>query len=178
MKTIKNFLLLTIFLTLCIQVQAQKDKCKFDVDKKDAFSGLVYKSVKLEILASHEKVNTRYTWEFVKNDSVFSLTISRNFSGTKTDKIPQGAEILFKLSGGYIMHLLVAEETTPTLNSTGTSVSSTYKIPVKIGKEDLKKLSAKVITNLKFGVGKLDVQGELKSEEAGKIMQVCKCLLQ
>ncbi len=177
MKTLKMFLFLTMAITFSTQVYSQKDKCKFDVEKKDAFSGVEYKSVKIEVMATHEKANNRYTWEFVKNDSVFTLTISRNFPSRLTDKLPQGEEILFKLAGGSIIHLLIAEETTPGLNSTGTGVSTSYKIPIKISKDDLKKLSEKAITNLKFAVGKLDVQGELAKEEAEKIMQVCKCLL-
>jgi hypothetical protein len=48
---------------------------------------------------------------------------------------------------------------------------------VKLTKDILEKLSSKAITNLKFAVGKLDVQGELSKDEAEKITRVCKCLL-
>jgi len=177
MKSIKIILLLSVFVSFSINATAQSDKCKFDVEKKDAFSGKEYKSVKVDLMATHEKANQKYSFEFVKNDTIYYMTISRTFSGRQVDVIPVGEEILFKLSGGAILHLAVSEETTPTLNSTGTGVSSTYKMSVKLTKDILEKLSSKAITNLKFAVGKLDVQGELSKDEAEKITRVCKCLL-
>lgn len=178
MKLFRILLPLLMIFSFCTSVNAQKGKCKFDVEKKDAFSGVEYKSVKVDIMATYEKANNRYSLEFIKNDTLFTLTITRNFVGKLVDVIPQGHEILFKQAGGAIMHLLVSDETIPTLNSTGTSVTSTYKISIKLSKDDLKKLSGKPITNLKFAIGKLDVQGEFSNEEAEKITQICKCLLQ
>jgi len=178
MKTTKVLLLLSLFMACFATAQAQKDKCKFDVEKKDAFTGKEYKSVAIDVMATQEKQNNRYTWEFIKNDTLLSVTISRRFAKGLTDVIPAGQEFLLKQAGGFIMHLIITDEVTPELNSTGTTVASTYKIPVRIGKDDLKKLSLKAITNLKFNVGKLEVQGELSGAEAEKIQQVCKCLLQ
>lgn len=177
MKSIKTLLLMAIIAAFSTNVNAQKDKCKFDVEKKDAFSGVEYKSVKIDVMATHDKANHRYTMEFIKNDTVITLTITRNFPGRLVDVIPAGHEFLFKQAGGAIIHLQISDDVTPGLNSAGTSVSSVYKIPIKLSKDDLKKLSGKPITNLKFEVGKLDVQGELSGDEADKITQVCKCLL-
>ncbi len=178
MKKTNVLLLLLILMAFCTPTQAQKGKCKFDVEKKDAFTGKQYRSVSIDIMATHEKQNNRYTWEFIQNDSLLTLTITRRFAKGMTDVILQGHEFLLKQAGGFILHLLVAEDVTPELNSTGTTVASTYKIPIKLNKDNLKILSGKAITNLKFFVGKLEVQGELSGEEAEKIQQVCKCLLQ
>jgi hypothetical protein len=177
MKSIINLLFLSIFTVYNINVHAQSGKCKFDVEKKDTFSGKEYKSVKVNLMATHEKANHKYTFEFVKNDTIYYMIISRNFTGRLVEMIPQGEDILFKLNGGAIMYLSVLDETTPTLNSTGLSVSSTYNLPLKLTKDLLEKLSSKTISSLKFAIGKLYIQDELSKEEAEKITSVCICLL-
>jgi hypothetical protein len=77
MKSIKVLLFLAMFVAFCTSVNAQKkDKCKFDVEKKDEFTGADYKSVKVKMLAKQPLGVMMYNFEFFKNGTEFKLQLN------------------------------------------------------------------------------------------------------
>jgi hypothetical protein len=178
MKTIKTLFCLALIFTFYTNVNAQKNKCKFDVEKKDEFTGADYKSVKVKMLVKQNLNMMMYNFEFFKNGPEFKLQVNYPMMGNVRDIIPLGQELLIKLVSGELLHLKSIAETVPTQQVSGESVYSTYMIPFAISSDELIKMSNSAPTNYKFAIGTLNVQNVINEKDGQKILNVCKCLTQ
>ena len=171
-------LMLGSLLNVYSQKEPKKLKCKYDVEKKDEFTGADYKSVKIRMTVKQNLTLMMYNFEFFKNGTDYTLQVNYPLMGNIRDIIPKGEEMLIKLANGEMLKLYVAAETVPAVQISGESIYTTYMIKFPIAVDDITKMSTSYPTNYKFAIGSLNVQNVIEEKDGEKLSNVCKCLLQ
>jgi hypothetical protein len=150
------------------------------VKKKDAFSN--------EIVASFEwkarGVRTLY-FESTQGKSIFQFRAAEMAAIEYT--IPKGSEVLIKLENEDIINLLTNVETKSAVSSMTISDSdnitfSTYFLTMDVSQDQLRKLSASKITDMRIpdlhGSSRSYDSKELRNKFQRSVMEGAKCILE
>lgn len=168
-----------IILFLClvaITPYANAQKCKYDTDTKDAFSGKKSRGITA-------KVSKGIYLGFNLMDDAFSVRFSIEFFGEKNQAIAKGDSLLIKLSNNEIIRLAASEDAAPTSYVTGSgtqyaNVGSNYRPNYFLSNEDFQKLARNMITTLRFYFGQTPLSTEVDEGNGKKIMHAADCMLQ
>lgn len=163
-------LLLSLFLTT-----AFAQKCKYDVDTKDAFSGK-------RTLGTTAKLGKEGALiGFNLQDDRFWVGLFIDFFGEKNEAIAQGDSLLLKLITGDIITLYTNEAAAPTSYVAGSGayakVMSYYKPNYNIDRATMTKLAENMITDIKFYMGMNSLPIEISSKAAEKVMAAAACIV-
>ena len=168
-------------LVFVANVNAQKDKgevkCKFDVEKKDAFNGGDYKSVKISMVEGNGPFGPRFYFEFFKANNSYSVKIQFGLNTAVREIVPLGTELTIKLANGEMVHLYSSVETVPVIMLGEGYGTALWTIPFDLSTDNLSKLANSYPTNWKCDFGTQNILHEISSKYGEKVSISCKCLL-
>ena len=169
-----------IMLAVCTNGYSQKDKvelkCKFDVEKKDAFTGVDYKSVRLAVQFKTDNGGDICYFDFVKKGTEYTLKFEYIIIGNLLVRYPKDGEFLVKLANGELLHLFSTAEITPNITS-GSVNYSKYIIPLMLTFDDVTKISTSNMSVAKITIGNKEIEIPITEKIGEKIQNICKCLL-
>jgi hypothetical protein len=163
----KKISLLFLAGLLCHLSSAQK--CKFDYDKVDAFTGKRTFSMKPDLARG---------WGMAIGNTAGNneISISVIVGGITKNVINKGDTLMMALEGGKPIILKANAEYLPASNVAGTTVYSSYLANYSISKDDLQRLSEKKMTALRMYVGASAFNLEVKEKNAEKISKAAACV--
>ncbi|MDR1458695.1 MAG: hypothetical protein LBI60_00545 [Bacteroidales bacterium] len=182
MKTISRFLGIFI-VTMLIGTLAYGQKCKYDIDKKDPFTGQTTKSIQVR---HHNAFNVFEYWElnFNKVDNDYNITLTIIVMDFKP--VVKGDPVMIsivnpKTSSDGIMTLYAENDVVPTRHLVGSSAAAS-EVGQYITKYPVTKEELELLANGTPGVIRITLtttyDREISSDEAKKIQKAINCLLQ
>jgi hypothetical protein len=144
-------------------------KCKFDFDKVDAFTGKRTFSMKPDLARG---------WGMSISNTAgnYDIGISVIVGGITRNVINKGDTLMLALESGLPIVLRANAEYAPSSNAAGTTVYSAYSAMYAISREDLQRLGQKKITALRMYVGSTNYTLEVKEKNAEKICKAAACV--
>jgi hypothetical protein len=183
-STIKIFVF--AMLSIFTVTQAYSQKCKYDIDKTDPFTGQNTKGITV-------KINNWFFFGFNKNGSNYDLGLLAALSYTGNSM--KGDSIILKVvneqnPSGIFLTLYSVADVKPTLQaatntqyyySTGSSTSTmygSYRIQYEITEQQLELLSSGLVTDIRLFIGDKDFYVlDLKKKISESIRQAVICIL-
>lgn len=150
-------------------------KCHFDVDKKDDFSGEHVRNVRV-------KVGTFfYAWWVLleQKGPKYFITVQSATTGKVDNVIPKGSKVLFKLDNGKVVEMIVSDECVPAFSVQSNTIVTTWLPKGEVSKEIMKQLSESPTTMIRMNIGGKDFDSPGASGKEGrKMAESAACLLQ
>jgi len=173
MKNIKfSICLLTLLVLFAISASAQK--CHFDVDKKDDFTGEHVRNVKVKI------GNFFYSWWLLLEQSggKYAITVQSAATSKIEDVIPKGSKILFKLESGKVLEMIVSNDCVPNYTVQSGTIVTTWLPKCDVTKETMQQLSESPTNLIRMTIGGKDFTSpDASGKEGKKVMESAQCLL-
>ena len=149
-------------------------KCHFDVDKKDYFSGEHVRNVRVRI------GNLFYSWWVLleQKGPKYSMMVQSAATGKIDDIIPKGSKVLFKLDNGKVVEVTLSDDCVPNHDVQNNTIISTWLTKCDVTKEAMQQLSESPTTLIRMNVGGKDFDSPGASGKEGKkVMESAQCLL-
>jgi hypothetical protein len=150
-------------------------KCKYDYEKNDAFTGEHSKG-------NSFKINRFWYLGLNKLGDNYHVGLHIQLNGTKNLYLEKGDSLMFKMANGESVILYSRDRYAPqeqayaTTSSVG--ITSTYRAIYDISIEDLYLLKTSLITHVRLNISSLGYQTEIKEKEAKKFQQNADCIMQ
>ncbi len=180
MKKIHLVLAFTTYLITNITTVKAQEKCKYDIDKKDAFSGKQIRSIKTPILFTVLPV---FNWQLFLNKigDDYNIETAIVLPGTIPDFLEKGDSIMFKFDNGKIVTCYakdrIAPRTTPKPSSDREFFTS-YQVSYPISVDNMKSFTTSLVTNIQMNTGVRFYQREISEKNSKKILKSSVCIMQ
>ena len=159
----------SILVMICISLTINAQKCKFDYEKKDPFTGKLTSGI-TATLARPWKIG------FNKAGDNYSIGLFTNFAGAKEDIINEGDTLMFALENGNPIILVASDKALPTSDVIGSQIQTWYRPLYIADVEQIRQLSLNKIIAVKIYLGTW-YSLEIPLVNAQKIMQAASCIL-
>ncbi len=151
-------------------------KCKFDEDKKDPFTGSNMRVV------AHKIGPPSWNWNFSleQNGGKFFISMRMLRAGKMEDIYPTGRKIMLKLENGKILELTADKDFPPgyAVNSVDGTIWTNYIPKFEVDKAFITDLSSSAITDVKVTLGSQDIiVPKVGGKQTDRIMESAACLL-
>ncbi|MBL7932111.1 MAG: hypothetical protein JNL60_09415 [Bacteroidia bacterium] len=163
----KKAVFLFLFVLFCQTSFAQK--CKFDYDKADPFTGKRTFSIKPDLARG-------WGMAIISTAGNYDISISVIVGGLTKNVINKGDTLLMALEGDLPLILKANAEYLPVSNAAGSTVYTSYTASYSITKADLLRLSQKSMRALRMYVGVNAFNVEVKEKNAEKIAKAAACM--
>ncbi len=165
------FLLPVLFIFTATLFVNAGDKCKFDYDKVDKFSGNHIRYSTFGMGVSYNKI------QIGDNAGKFYFNFLLVDYGDNLAKLSTADTSFIKLENGKMIKLAVQEDVAPTAQVSGSSILTSYSPIFYIKKSKMVALSESPIVALKIVVAGKEYTFEIKESKAKKIMETAGCLV-
>jgi hypothetical protein len=185
MRQITKILGLGIVFLFLNSMQLSAQKCKFDYEKNDPFTGEVTKGISLEIRekasmpsVTHSGKPFRYNFIVNRLGDKYFIDVDIYFGGNVRELIRKGEPFIFKLSNGETISLTAQEDVVPiAIGQPSGGIWTQYKAKYSIDAETLQRLSTFSPTHFRFSLEGKNYDRELASKEQKKFTQAAACIL-
>jgi hypothetical protein len=163
----KKIIFLFVVALLCRNSFAQK--CKFDYDKADPFTGKRTFSMKPDLARG---------WGMAIGNAAgnYEISVSVIVGGVTKNVIGKGDTLMMALDGGLPIVLRANAEYPPSSNVAGTTIYSSYSANYSISREELQRLSQKKMIALRMFAGVNAYSVDVKEKNAEKISKAAGCV--
>ena len=153
-----RYLLSTILVVIAFFSYSQK--CKFETNEEDPFSGKQKKVSKTKGLYSASDLGSPNVdgirdlyFSLTKEGSEYSMQVDYIMFGERNKAISQTDSMYLKLENGEMIALNPSQKAAPISAIAGTAVMTKYSIQYRLNSGDLDLLSSSILTHLKCNVG-------------------------
>ena len=165
--------ILMILLSL-ILTNSYAQKCKYDVETVDAFTGK-------KTLGTTAKLPQGALIGFNLSSDKYWVGIFIEFFGEKNDRIAKGDSLMLKLGNGEILTLFANEDFGPTSyvygqGTAAANVKSYYKPNYTADAATISKIAQSSITDIKFFMGANNLSFAVDEKFREKIMKAAGCI--
>ena len=167
----KKILLLAVIVCISMTIKAQK--CKYDYEKKDVFTGKMTKGIT-------ETIKSGIKLEFKREDESYSIGLSFALRGVNHDIMAKGDTLMIALENSTPLIFVVQANALPTQTAISQGANgflSYYNPNYTATVEQIRKLSLNKIIAVKFYVGSDKEEIEVSSRKADNIIQATTCML-
>lgn len=169
----KKHLLLSLF--LCVPILSIAQKCKFDEEKNDPFSGGIFR------LSAHKIGPMSWNWNFTleQNGDQYFISVRMLRSGKMEDIYKTGQKIMLKLANGKVLELIADKDFPPGYAISSDGIIWTNYIPkFEVDKILMTELSSSPITDLKTTLGSQDILlPKITEKQSKNIAQTASCMI-
>jgi hypothetical protein len=165
--SMKKTILIILSALVCQISVAQK--CKFDIDKADPFTGKRNFSIRPDLARG-------WAMSIGNAGGNYEIGVSVLVGGVTKNVINKGDTLLMALESGLPIVLRANSEYLPASNVAGTSVYTSYSAMYSISKEELMRLGQKKMTALRMFAGATPYNVEVKEKNAEKISKAATCV--
>jgi len=157
--------------------QLSAQKCKFDIDKKDPFTGVATKGILLGIKSN--SWSTGIEIGFNKTGDAYFVNIKLTYTGTMRESIPKNAPFMIKLSNGETITIYSQTEYLPELVGSLGSVFAVYVAQYDIDANSIQKIAELIPTFFRINLDNNKAYDlEIDSKDKKKITNAAICILQ
>jgi len=186
MKHITKILGLGILFLFFATMQISAQKCKFDYEKNDPFTGEITKGISLEVkektsMPSVTHAGKPFRYNFIVNrlGDNFFIDADIYFGGNVRELIRKGEPFILKLSNGETISLTAQDDVVPiAIGQPSGGFWTQYKAKYSIDAVTLQKLSTFTPTLFRFSLEGKNYDREVDSKEQKKFTQATTCILQ
>lgn len=175
--------LLLIFICSFIPEPSQaQNKCKFDYEEDDPFTGKLSRGTSTTIFPT--SMSTHEYWEigFDRLNDVYSIINNISIAGKSDSYLYQGDSLMFATKDGSIISCYSVEKISPVTQAEKVMnhdiITTTYLSKYSISNEQMEILASSPITNIRINIGEQVYQQEIRSRHAKDFMEDAKCILQ
>jgi hypothetical protein len=174
-KTILTMLPALMLGTATLPAMAQR--CKYDVNKTDAFTKEQVLSTTLKI--GPQTIDTRknreagWTMTFEKKGKDHFITFKVIMFGKFDDVVQSGQKVYLRLANDSIIEFTAITQVLPAYR-TGLAVYTHYDLKFRTSAADIEALSAAPVTDFKLETGVKEIVAEL-GKKGEKIMETAAC---
>lgn len=163
-----------IILLSLVMTGSYAQKCKYDVETNDAFTGK-------KTLGTTAKLPQGALIGFNVSSDKYWVGLFFEFFGEKNEKIAMGDSLLLKLSNEEIFTLYTNDAAAPTSYVAGSGayaqVKSYYKPNYTIDAATVNKISLSPLTDIKICMGANNLNVPVDEKFREKIMRAAACIL-
>lgn len=163
----KKLSLLFLLTFLCQTSFAQK--CKFDYDKADPFTGKRTVSIKPDLAKG-------WGMAIMNTGGNCDISVSVLVGGVTKNMINKGDTLLMAIENGLPIVLSSNAEYAPVSNVAGSTVYTSYTATYSINRKDLKRLAEGKMVALRMYAGGTAFNTEVKEKNALKISKAAECV--
>ncbi|MFA6401119.1 MAG: hypothetical protein WCX31_05765 [Salinivirgaceae bacterium] len=161
----------TFLLVISIATVSNAQKCHYDVDKKDPFSGTNERRIS-------ETYNNYFTFAFYRSGDDFRLESYVNIPNDQAFIIPAGNKLTLKLTDGTTMELSSLNSATPQSYFVNLQIYSAYAMTYPITKEELKKIETIGIVFIRtYLKDESYYDMEIKKKKIEKLKNDARCIM-
>ncbi len=166
--------ILSILFVTCIALTIQAQKCKFDFEKKDPFTG----KTTIGITATLEKA-----WKigFNRSENDYLIGLAINFAGVKEGIINKGDTLMIALENGEPIILIASDKALPTSDVVGSGgyeqIQTWYQPRYIPNSEQMRQFSLEKVIAIRVYFGTVWYMIEISSKNAEKIIKAASCIL-
>ncbi len=148
--------------------------CKFDIDKKDDFTGEHVRSIRHKIGAVY------YNWVMLleQKGPKYYMTVIHEENGKINDIITKGSKIFFKLEDGTVIDMELTDDAVPIHSIPSDKIVTTWMEKGELSKETMMKISKAGISVIRLKIGSKDIDSPTATgKSANKIREYAECML-
>jgi hypothetical protein len=168
----KFYYLLILFVTSAFMAFSQK--CKYDFQKKDPFTGKIQKG-NSTVLAGFGPMALRLILQSEEKKYLMGIYIA--LPGKNENYIEKGDTLSIALDNGEKLSFLAIDRYLPSYQAQYT-ITTYYEPKYVINEDELRKLSTTGIKATKLKLGSLPLQAEVPPKNAEKVKKAANCILQ
>lgn len=176
---IKVVAIITIALFSFFNSNAQK--CKFDYEKEDPFSGKATKGNTSAIYPASPVSNEYWYLGLNRTGDDFYIGMLVQLKGELNTYLEKGDSIMFKLANGAVITCYANDKVSPTTNAAAAGgqpiITTQYRANYAVTAEELKNFSESMVTFVRMNVGDKVFQVEIKEKHAKKLLDNAACIL-
>jgi hypothetical protein len=173
MKQTTKTLTLGILFFFAFSMQLSAQKCKYDYDKKDPFTGEMSKGNTFKI------DNNNWIMGFNKIGDIYYARLELYCTGNVREFIQKGDPINFKLSNGEVVTIFAQDEVIPVAEAIpGAGVRSIYTGKYSIDSVSLQKIAENPPTFVRMNIESKVYEKEISAKDGKKIVAAAVCILQ
>lgn len=165
--------IITTLLVAFITIGAFAQKCKFDIDKKDAFTGKQTKGISAVL-------NKSWMVGFNRSDNAYTLGLLMEFPGAKRDVLSKGDTLMLALDGAPPIVLTAIEGASPNARVVDNygGILSSYHVQYAISPEQMKMIAQKKCTAARVYFGVTYFSVDVPDKNGLKIVDAANCIMQ
>lgn len=165
--------IISTLLVAFITIGAFAQKCKFDIDKKDAFTGKQTKGISAVL-------NKSWMVGFNRSDNAYTIGLLMEFPGAKRDVLSKGDTLMLALDGASPIVLTAIESATPTARVVDNygGILSSYHVQYAISAEQMKVLAQKKCTAARVYFGATYFSLDVPEKNGQKVIEAANCITQ
>ncbi len=153
---------------------AYAQKCKYDYEKNDEFTGAKSKG-------NTTKLSNAWLIGLNKVDDTYNLGVFIRLDGEKNLYLEQGDSIMFKFSNGnfvtFYAKVRSAPESQVITSLTAAAIITTYRAVYDIPVDKMNLLKNNAVTHIRMNIGNLVYQEELKEKTTKIFQQNADCIM-
>lgn len=161
---------------------ANAQKCKYEYEEDDPFSGKLSKGTLTTIFPASIATNESWTLGIVRMNNEFTIENNISLGGKSNAFLNQGDSIMFATEDGSVISCYANYKVGPETNidkvMNNKIVTTAYLSKYSISKEALEILSQSVLTTVRINIGEQVIQQELKAKHGKDFMNDARCILQ
>lgn len=174
--------LLFLTLTGLFFQTANAQKCKFEYENDDPFSGKLTRRTITTVFPSSIATNESWTVGIERLNNEYTIVNNISLGGKSNNFLYEGDSIMFATSDGNVITCYANYKVGPETNidkvMNNKIVSTAYISRYTITAEQVEILSRSVLTRLRINIGEEVIQQELKSKHGKDFMNDARCILQ
>lgn len=159
-----------LFSYSCFSIHLYAQKCKYDFEKNDAFSGKSVKAI-TETLIGSWKIT------FEKNGDDYFAEVYLLLSGHQKEIVSAGDSMLIALDGSKPVKFVASETVVPKHEVNGTVIKTWYKIKYPTNAKTLSRFNEGVIKAIRVFIGSAIQEYEIPAKNAAKITNAANCII-
>lgn len=163
-------LVLFVIASVCLPSELLAQKCKYALDKADAMTGAKMRRTSLKL--------ERYLFiSFYVNGDDYRVELNLSYVGERNFVVPEGNELMIKLTNGEIFNLASVGSASPTSYVAGTQVATDYAISYRCSTADMKRIADAGIAVFRVTLGDETTTYEVKKNDIPETAQKAGCIL-
>ena len=182
MKKITKILTLGILFLFAMTLSLSAQKCKYNYNKKDPFTGVETKGIEVDLDGSLfiTPIGTIFKSKmgFNKIGETYFVNIELVYSGNIRESIKKNDTFAIKLSNGEIVTIYSQDESLPALVASVGNIFTSYVAKYDIDAASIKKIAESVPTFIRINLDSRIYDKELDSKTKKNFTNAAKCILQ
>ncbi|GHN02096.1 hypothetical protein WSM22_35850 [Cytophagales bacterium WSM2-2] len=168
----KFLLTLVLVLSTC---KGYSQKCKYDFEKKDPFSGKQQKGITIT-LAGFGPAALKMAFQSEDKKSLIGLVVA--LPGKNENYVERGDTLSIALENGSILSLRSIDRYLPNAQVVGANIMSYFTPMYAVSEEELNKLSTVPMKAVKLKLGAQPLVAEVPAKNGEKAMKAASCIQQ
>ncbi|TAL61885.1 MAG: hypothetical protein EPN85_03750 [Bacteroidetes bacterium] len=145
-------------------------KCNFEINGKDEFTGKVRKLTK-------DRLKPEFFLELEKSEENYFFRLIFPYTGALDEGVPKGTEVLLKLSNEEVLKTYTLDDHIPSKQVYVNGFISSVIMNCKVSKDEISQLSKNSISKIRMTLGGKEFTIDISEGKGANIKNSANCIL-